>query len=163
VTAAPGACVVRGAEAETLHVGTATLQLLVDASHTGGAVGAHRVRLGAGEVGANPHRHQLTSELFYVLDGAAELMAGEQSVVATAGDLAVVPPGLDHAFAAASGRSAELLVLTTPGIERFAFFRQLAKTVAGEVDLESFLRDQAKYDTYPAGSTTWRRSSPEAP
>ncbi len=39
------------------------------------------------------------------------------------GDLAVVPPHMPHAFAATAGSGADLLIMITPGIERFGYFR----------------------------------------
>jgi hypothetical protein len=43
------------------------------------------------------------------------------------GDLVVAPPSLAHAFAAAPGHDAELLVIIAPGVERFDYFRQLER------------------------------------
>src|SRR3954452_16618712 len=54
------------ADAEVLELGDAVLQLLLDASHTGGALSAHRCRLPKGTVGASPHQHFTATELFYV-------------------------------------------------------------------------------------------------
>jgi quercetin dioxygenase-like cupin family protein len=143
-------------DAETLHIGPDTIQLLLDASQTGGAISAHRVRLHSGGSEAGPHHHTQSSELFYVLSGAIDVLAGERVRTATEGDLILVPPGVAHAFAAAAGGTGELLVVITPGIERFEFFRQLGRTLRGEVDLAAFMSDQPKYDTYPAASPAWR-------
>jgi uncharacterized cupin superfamily protein len=74
-----------------------------------------------------PHRHDHSAELFYILDGAFDLLAGEDVVVARSGDLLVVPPGMAHAFAAHRGSAAEALVIATPGIERFDYFRHVVR------------------------------------
>jgi quercetin dioxygenase-like cupin family protein len=145
--------VARALEAETLQVGTSTLRLLLDASATHGAVSAHRVHLADGSLGANPHHHTRSSELFYVLDGSVDLLAGPHVITATEGDLVVVPPDVAHAFAASAGCSGELLVLVTPGIERFEFFRQLVRVANG--DRADFMRSQPDYDIYPADSEVW--------
>jgi hypothetical protein len=42
----------------------------------------------------------------------------------------VVPPGLPHAFAAPPGSGGELLIIITPGVERFEYFRHLVHLVA---------------------------------
>ena len=82
---------VRAGEAERLdligHV------LLADSSATAGALSSHRVALGRGADGAVPHRHDNSSELFYILDGAFDLLVEDKVVTARTGDLLVVPPG----------------------------------------------------------------------
>ena len=69
---------VRAGEAERLdligHV------LLADSSATGGALTSHRVALARGADGAVPHRHDHASELFYILDGAFDLLVDEDVV-----------------------------------------------------------------------------------
>ena len=147
--------VATAADAEVYELGDAMLQLLLDASHTGGALSAHRCRLPNGTVGANPHQHLTATELFYVLSGKADLLAGTRLIRAVEGDLVVVPPTSPHAFAAAPDSNAELLVVITPGIERFEFFRNLVRVRTGELDMETFMASQADYDTYPADAGPW--------
>lgn len=151
----PRAALARAARAESLHAGPNSIRLLLDSSNTGGAISAHRAVLGEGVLGASPHLHTGSSELFYVIDGSAELLAGDDLVTAEQGDLLVVPPGVAHAFRATAGRSAEMLIIVTPGIERFDFFRALAAVVRGELDRDTFMSDQARFDTYAASSTVW--------
>lgn len=153
--AAADPAMVRAVEAETLRLGNATLRLLLDADATAGALSAHRVHLHRGAVGANPHHHSRSSELFYVLGGRAELLAGDRVVTVAEGDLVVVPPGVAHAFGATADSSAELLVVVTPGIQRFPFFRQLVRVINGQADPAEFARRQPDYDTYPADDTIW--------
>lgn len=54
-----------------------SLRLLLDASATCNAASVLRVRLRDGAAGAVPHRHNRSSELFYVLDGGVDLLAGD--------------------------------------------------------------------------------------
>ena len=70
-----GPVLVRASEAEQLPSIGHTL--LADASSTGGALSSHRVRLGRGAAGAVPHRHDLSSELFFILDGRLDVLAGD--------------------------------------------------------------------------------------
>ena len=151
--------VATAADAEVYELGDAMLQLLLDASQTGGALSAHRCRLPDGTVGANPHQHRTATELFYVLSGKADLLAGTRLIRAGAGDLVVVPPTSAHAFAAAPNCDAELLVVITPGIERFPFFRDLVRVRTGELDMETFMATQADYDIYPADAGPWSTRS----
>ena len=57
-----------------------------------------RVTLADGADGASPHHHASSAEMFYVLSGSAQLLAGSRLLIAAEGGLAVVPPGLPHAF-----------------------------------------------------------------
>jgi mannose-6-phosphate isomerase-like protein (cupin superfamily) len=155
MTALSAVAVATAVDAETLHIGRDTIHLLLDASQTHGAISAHRVQLHSGGTEASPHHHTRSSELFYVLGGTIDVLTGDHVRTASAGDLVLVPPGVAHAFAAASGASGELLVIVTPGIERFEFFRQLERVVRGDCDPAEFMSDQAKYDTYPAESAAW--------
>ncbi|MGW2182869.1 cupin domain-containing protein [Streptomyces sp. NPDC001732] len=148
--------VVRSAEAELIGKGgPVTNQLLVDSSATGGALSTMRVTLGKGANGARPHHHGKSAEMFYVLDGTAQLLSGDQVVTAERGDVVVVPPGTQHAFAAAPGEIADMLVVITPGVERFEYFRHLERIRYGKVPPESLLDVQELYDSYFGTSPVW--------
>ena len=159
-----GAAVMRAADAETMTTGQVRARLLLDSSATRDAASVVQVRLAEGADGAVPHRHDKSSELFYVLSGSVQLLAGEEVLTAGEGDLAVVPPGLPHAFAAPPGSGGELLIIITPGVERFEYFRHLGRIVAGQETLESLLAVQERYDTWFLRSEPWQaaRSAPAA-
>jgi hypothetical protein len=74
---------------------------------------------------------------------------------ASRGDVVVVPPGLAHAFAAAPGHDADILIVITPGVERFEYFRHLERIAYGKVPPESLLDVQELYDTYFLRSSAW--------
>jgi len=112
------AVLVRAADTELVGFPPQTVRLLADSSSTGGRLSTQRVTLLGGADGANPHHHTWSAELFYVLSGSVQLLAGDRLLVAGEADLAVVPPGLPHAFAAAAGSDADLLLVITPDIER---------------------------------------------
>ncbi|GAA4389965.1 cupin domain-containing protein [Actinomadura verrucosospora] len=150
--------IVRSAEAEVIGRSPVTIRLLADSGSTGGALSTQRVTLATGADGAKPHRHDGSAEMFYMLDGAAQLLSGEQVVTAERGDLVVVPPGLPHAFAAAPGESADILIVITPGVERFEYFRHLERIAYGKVPPESLLDVQEIYDTYFLTSAAWEKA-----
>jgi len=87
-----------------------------------------------------------------------QLLAGDRLLVAGEGDLAVVPAGLPHAFAAAPRLDADLLIVITPGIERFEYFRHLARIATGQQPPQSLLEVQALYDTFFDDSPAWRQA-----
>ncbi|MFB4319931.1 cupin domain-containing protein [Actinomadura sp. 21ATH] len=154
------AIIVRGAEAEVIGQAPTTIRLLADSDSTGGALSTQRVTLAAGADGAKPHRHDNSAELFYMLDGTAQLLSGDQVVTAERGDLVIVPPGAPHAFAAAPGHDADILIVITPGVERFEYFRHLERIAYGKVPPESLLDVQELYDTYFLSSTAWESARP---
>lgn len=147
--------IVRSADAEVIGRAPTTIRLLADHSSTGGALSTQRITLTDGADGAKPHRHANSAELFYLLDGTAQLLSGDQVVTAERGDLVIVPPGLAHAFAAAPGEDADILIVITPGVERFEYFRHLERIAYGKVPPESLLEVQELYDTYFLTSSTW--------
>ena len=153
-----GAVVVRGAEAETIGQPPQTVRLLADSSSTNDKLSTQRVTLTGGADGAAPHHHSRSAELFYVLGGTVKLLIGTSVVTANRGDLVVIPPGLPHAFAAARRSDTDLLIVITPGIERFDYFRHLAKVATGEETAESLLAVQELYDTFFDISPTWRKA-----
>ncbi|MFF8729618.1 cupin domain-containing protein [Streptomyces sp. NPDC015171] len=152
--------IVREAEAEVVGGAPVAVRLLADSSRTGGALSTQRVTLTAGADGARPHRHDNSAEMFFLLGGAAEILSGEDVVTAGPGDLVVVPPGRPHAFAAVPGADADLLIVITPGVERFEYFRHLRRVALGEVTPESLLEVQDLYDNHFLKSAAWdaRRS-----
>lgn len=151
------AVLIRGSEAETLSSASSAIRLLVDSSSTDGALSTQRVTLAAGANGAVPHTHTASTEFFYVLGGTVQVLAGEQVLVLGEGDVAVVPPNMPHAFAAAPECQADLLILVTPGIERFDYFRLLAKVRLGEATRQDVLDTQELYDTHFLESPAWTK------
>jgi|SRR5215469_2632930 len=150
--------VVREADAEVLGGGPTVGRLYADSSATGGALSSQRITLLGGASGATPHHHTGSSELFYVVSGAAEMLAGERVLTAHAGDLVVVPAGTVHAFAAAAGHDADLMIVITPGVERFEYFRHLQRIATGEAPLESILEVQDRYDNHFDNSQVWQQT-----
>ena len=72
------AVLVRAADAEVIGFPPQTVRLLADSSATGGRLSTQRVTLAGGANGANPHHHASSAELFYVLRGSVQLLAGER-------------------------------------------------------------------------------------
>ena len=149
---------VRQADAEVLGGPPVTGRLYADSSATGGALSSQRITLLHGAAGATPHHHTGSSELFYVISGAAEMLTGERVHTVSEGDLIVVPPSTVHAFAAARDSDADILVILAPGVERFEYFRQLQRIAAGQAPLESILQTQDLYDNHFDESPAWQQA-----
>ncbi|MEU8028113.1 cupin domain-containing protein [Streptomyces sp. NPDC049099] len=148
---------VRDAEAEVVGQAPVTVKLLADNSVSGGALSTVRVTLTEGADGARPHLHHHSAEMFFLLDGEAELLSGDDVVTVRRGDLVVVPPDRPHAFAADPGSPADILIVFAPGIERFEYFRHLQRIRLGEAAPESILEVQERYDNHFLRSEVWER------
>jgi len=98
------------------------------AEETGGAFLIFEDDLDAGKV-TPLHRHPDADETFYMLEGEILLhVAGAENRPLQAGDIAIVPRGIPHAFMVTSGR-ARMLCLQTPGSGE-AFYREASEPVA---------------------------------
>ena len=149
------ATIVRAAAAETLQFPAQMIQLLADSSQTGGAVSFIRSTLAQGADGARPHHHKTTTEIFYVLDGSLDILAGDQVITIGKGDLATVPPGMMHAFAAPASDTAEMLIIVAPAVERFDYFRLLQTRRHGRRWIGEVLATQEQFDNWFSGSDAW--------
>jgi mannose-6-phosphate isomerase-like protein (cupin superfamily) len=158
-----GVVVVRADDAERHTLPGGEMRLLADGPATAGQLSIHRTILRDGADGAHPHHHTMAAELFYVLTGSLQVLIGDDVVLVGAGDVAVVPPGTAHAFAAAPGCDAELLAVVTPGAPRFDFFRRLARVATGQEPPGPFMDDQASYDVHADDSPAWRDARAVAP
>ncbi|MFD3533261.1 cupin domain-containing protein [Streptomyces sp. NPDC058664] len=151
------AVIARGVNAEVVGEGPTVGRLLLESSSIGGALSSLRVILAKGADGATPHHHTSATELFYVLSGRARILAGKKIVTLEEGDVAAVPPGTPHAFAATSDSSADLLIVTSPGIERFGYFRLLDRVRQGQATFEELWESQELYDNHFQDSPEWQR------
>ncbi len=155
-----GAVVVRAHDAETIgHPAVIYSRMLVDGSDTHDShLSAVWTTLAEGVNGAAPHHHAERSELFYVIEGEVEVLAGDQVLRAAKGDVVVVPPAMAHAFGAVPGSTAELLIVLAPGIDRFEYFRTQERIAYGKVPADALQGEQERYDTWFLESEAWRQA-----
>ena len=132
-----------------------TVRLIADASDTEGTASIENVRLVDGADGAVPHYHRLSHEVFHVLDGTFEVWEDGTIHRLERGDTAIIAPGTPHAFGAAAGCDADVLITITPGVERFEYFRQLARIVRGIAQPDSLTSRQEEFDTYFVDAPDW--------
>ena len=95
---------------------------------------------------APPHIHHREVEAFWVLEGALEIVVGEETFEASAGSFVHLPRGVPHAYRNAGTTPARFLTLMVPaGLEKF--FEEVGKPGEdpssappfGEADLERLL------------------------
>ncbi|MGJ4092075.1 cupin domain-containing protein [Corynebacterium macclintockiae] len=131
-------------------------RLLVDASDAKGNVSVQNIQLFDGGEGAVPHYHRTSCEFFYVTKGELEFWEDGQIHQLGAGDCALVLPGVPHAFGAAKGSNADVLVTIAPGVERFEYFRILGGIMSGKVPEDELARRENEFDTYFVDAQDWR-------
>ena len=102
--------------------------------------------------GPPPHWHKVTTEIFYVLDGALTFMLNGEATTVGPGGYAFVPPGVVHGFANQSDAPAKYLGIASPaGLEDY--FAELQELIKQEPawpprDMEKVVALMAKYDTF---------------
>ncbi|QXJ21110.1 cupin domain-containing protein [Actinomadura graeca] len=147
---------VRAADAEFLQDGaTSLITLLADAGATGGALTANKATFQKGSPGAPAHFHTKATEMFFVLDGAVRILVDEEIVTLGRGDFLTVPPTVPHAFAPAPGTEAEMLVVFTPGLHRFDYYRLLERVYRGEATVQDIRDSSQQYDNHYFDSPVW--------
>ncbi|SDK54642.1 Cupin domain-containing protein [Glycomyces sambucus] len=158
----PAPVLVRAADAETLQDGpTSLITLLADAGATGGALTANKATFSKGSPGAPAHFHTKATEMFLVLDGEMRILVGEEIVRLGKGDFLTVPPTVPHAFAPAPGTEAEMLVVFTPGLHRFDYYRLLERVHRGEATVQDIRDSSQQYDNHYFASPVWTQALTE--
>lgn len=148
----------RAPEAEVLRGDPGSvITLLADPEHTAGALTANRSLLRQGSAGAPPHLHQRLAEMFYLLDGALDVLVHDQIHRLHTGDLLVVPAGVPHAFAPPPDSDADVLVVFTPGTARFDYYRLLDRLHQGQASPQDITSSQKRFDDHYVTSATWQQ------
>jgi mannose-6-phosphate isomerase-like protein (cupin superfamily) len=151
-----GVVIVTPRDTEDLPLPDGAFGLLADASASGDALGINTLRLGTGADGAQPHYHARSWEVFYVLEGRADFLVDDEIRTVDQGSLVMFPPGLPHAFGAAPGSPTELLVVLTPGVQRFDYFRHLQRAaIASEPPRDLSDEDQDRFDVHFLDRPEW--------
>ncbi len=89
--------------------------------------GLFEFEMDPGAMGARPHTHHHLTEIFYVVRGEVQLLAGEERVAGTSGTLLLVPPDAVHGFANTGRMPATLLIMFCPADTRERYFQGLAE------------------------------------
>ncbi|GAB0106889.1 cupin domain-containing protein [Nocardia sp. JMUB6875] len=155
-TASRPVAIRRPADSEIIGAGQPTsVRLLIDSNEAGGSVSTVEVTMAEGADGATPHYHTLSDELFFVADGELQVMAGDEITTIGAGGALVVPKFMPHAFGAAPGSPARILIALMPGVERHGYFRFLEKLALGQATPADFDAAQEDYDNYFIEAPQW--------
>ncbi len=103
--------------------------------------------------GPPSHRHKMTTEVFYILDGTLTVSVDKQVVHLAPGSCAYLPPGITHTFANESDAPTRFLLISSPaGLEQYyAELDQLRSDEPGwpPGDSGEMISLMEKYDTFP--------------
>jgi quercetin dioxygenase-like cupin family protein len=98
-----------------LHLPTGeTITVLASGRGNGGAAFEVEALLPPGLAGPPRHRHRVQTETFSVLEGRLRVVLGPDARVLSAGETAVVPPGVAHGFSNPFGEPARIRMRETP-------------------------------------------------
>lgn len=153
----PGAApLVRSGDREIVSTAAGNMTgLVMDSDATGGAVSVLSIYLPMGADGAAPHFHTRSTELFYLVSGRLEVLAGDRIEVLEQGDTLLVPQLMPHAFGATADSDASIFTVLSPGVQRFDYFRLLDRIVHGEADISELEAAAEAYDNHFTKSPVW--------
>lgn len=92
-----------------------------------------------------------------VVAGELRVMVGDKIVTVDTGGAVDIPRLMPHAFGAPPDAAARVLIVLTPGVERFEYFRLLARIQAGEATLTELAAAQDEYDNHFLDAPEWWR------
>ncbi|MFF8731719.1 cupin domain-containing protein [Streptomyces sp. NPDC015171] len=157
-TNASKAALTRAAQAETTSDPSSTMTLLADCGTDGSPITSYRPTFAEGAVGAPAHFHTRASELFFVIDGALQVLVDDEVTTLNEGDFLLVPPPpphTPHAFAPAPGSRADVLFTFTPGMPRFDYLRLLGRVMRGAASPQEIKDSSQLYDNHYVDSPLW--------
>jgi quercetin dioxygenase-like cupin family protein len=144
-----GLSLVRSGEGQAVRWGPAgVVRIIAGAESTSGSFSIVETTEPPGSA-APLHVHHAEAEAFYILEGTIELVCGEQTLTAQAGDFVHTPSDVPHKYRVLGEHPARvLLMFSRPGFEQF--FAEggtpLDQQPAGPPDPEQMQRLFAKYE-----------------
>ena len=154
---------VRAADAEVLSDAPGSLiTLLADSDSTEKRFTTNRATLRRGVFGTPAHFHTRATEFFFVIDGSLQVLVRDELHTLGKGDFLAVPPRVPHAFGPAKDSDADVLVVFTPGMDRFDYYRLLDRVARGAADPKEIAESSRHYDNHYVDSPLWRKARAEA-
>ncbi len=90
------------------------IHVLLEKDATGGEMGMFTTRF-QGPGGPPLHVHEDAGEAFYILEGSAEFVSGDERMEVKQGEAVYVPKGVDHTFHVIEEEGGKILVIVAPG------------------------------------------------
>ncbi|MGP1383031.1 MAG: cupin domain-containing protein [Thainema sp.] len=138
-------------EGRSVQIRTSTCTFKVTGDDTHGHFGLFEFTMAPGSGGASPHIHKQLTEIFYVVEGAVELVLNQERISAAPGALMLVPENTPHGFSNPGDVPAKLLIMFCPADSREQYFEGLAElTKDGRQPTQEELLDlMHRFDQYP--------------
>ncbi len=142
------AVILKPGEGRTIPLGPIHMVVQEDGTHTRGTLGVAEFEVPPHGPTPPPHIHHAHEEVFYVLEGELEFLAGVETVRASAGTFVMVPIGALHTFSNPTDRPARFLNTFTPPLY-IGYFEEISKLIQAGVapDSQQFTELMARYDT----------------
>lgn len=140
---------------ETIALRGASVEVVVPGDAVGDAMTILRYTAPPNFVGARPHRHTVTVEVFQVIEGVLTVQLAGSELSLGAGDTVAVPTDTVHGFRNDTAAPAVFLVVAAPaGLERF--LRELAPLILEQStwppeDPAPFVELGLRHDQLPPG------------
>src|SRR6266702_1832552 len=140
--------VLKPGEWQRISLGPIQMVVQEDGTHTRGTLGVAEFAVPPHAPAPPPHIHHAHEEVFYVLEGELEFLAGAETVRASAGTFVMVPIGALHTFSNPTDKPARFLNTFTPPLY-IGYFEEISKLIQADVALnpQQFAELMARYDT----------------
>ena len=140
--------VLKPGEGRIIPLGPIHMVVQEDGTQTRGALGVAEFTVPPHAPTPPPHLHHAHEEVFYVLEGELEFLAGNQTVRASQGTFVMVPIGTVHTFSNPTEKPARFLNTFTPPLY-LGYFEALSKLTQASIapDPQQFAELMAHYDT----------------
>jgi quercetin dioxygenase-like cupin family protein len=131
-----------------------TIQFLVEADESNGAVSVFRCDLPVGSLAPVPHSHDGFEETVYGLSGVTTWTVDGEPTDIGPGDVLCIPRGSVHGFAVGGEEDASILCVATPGLFGPGYFREIADVMraaaGGPPDREALMAVMKRHGLTPA-------------
>src|SRR5215208_7129904 len=114
-----------------IQVGALQVRFLVEAEDSDGSVSVFECYVPAQAMMPAPHSHDAFEETIYGLDGVSTWTVDGQRRDIGMGDALCVPRGAVHGFDNHGPEDAMFLAISTPGVMRPDYFREVHAVLAG--------------------------------
>ena len=140
--------VLKPGEGHRISLGPIQMVVQEDGTHTRGTLGVAEFAVPPHAPTPPPHIHHAHEEVFYILEGELEFLAGAQTVRASAGTFVMVTIGALHTFSNPTDKPARFLNTFTPALY-IRYFEELSQLIQAGVtpDSQQFTELMARYGT----------------
>lgn len=140
--------VLKPGEGRVVPLGPIRMVVQEDGTQTRGTLGVAEFIVPPHAPTPPPHIHRAHEEIFYVLEGELEFLAGTETVQASAGTFVMVPIGARHTFSNPTGKLARFLNTFTPP-RYLHYFEEMSRLIKEGVlpGSPAFTSLMARYDT----------------